>query len=177
MLFKRQNKLHLKHRIRNFFAPAKGLKRGFKYMWRRVWRIKASPYAIAFGVAAGGFASCTPFLGLHFVIAAVIAYIFSANLLASALGTAIGNPLSFPFIWITIKQVGDYILGNPEIIDQPVRLSKHMFRNGWQDMWLTLKPMIIGSVPVGLLVGGIMYFLVYRAVKIYQHARARKFES
>lgn len=177
MLFKRRKELKRGQKVQNFFSPVKGLKRSYIYIWRRIWRINASPYAIAFGVAAGGFASCTPFLGLHFVIAAVIAYIFKGNLFASALGTAVGNPFTFPFIWVTVKKIGDFLLGNHNIIDVPVRLTKHMFRNGLDGMWMTFKPMIIGSIPLGLLVGSIMYFIAYRAVKIYQHARAKKFKS
>lgn len=177
MLFKRRSDLNRSQKVRNFFAPVKGLKRGYVYIWRRIWRINATPYAIAFGVAAGGFASCTPFLGLHFVIAAFLAYLFKANLFASALGTAVGNPLTFPFIWLTVKKIGDFVLGNDHIIDMPIRLSKHMFRGGFENMWMTLKPMIIGSLPLGLLVGSIMYFIAYRAVKLYQYARKKKFNS
>ncbi|PCI85612.1 MAG: hypothetical protein COB24_12535 [Hyphomicrobiales bacterium] len=177
MLFKRRDKLKKRQKLANFFAPTKGLKRSFVYIWRRIWRINATPYAIAFGVAAGGFASCTPFLGLHFVIAAVIAYIFSANLLASALGTAIGNPLTFPFIWFAIKKIGDFILGNERIPNEQIHITKHMFHNGWDGMWLTLKPMIIGAIPLGLLVGAVMYFIVYRAVVLYQKARSHRFKS
>ena len=177
MLFKRRVELKKRQKIANFFAPSKGLWRSFKYIWRRIWRINATPYAIAFGVAAGGFASCTPFLGLHFVIAAVIAYVFSASLLASALGTAIGNPITFPFIWYIIRKIGDFILGNDHIPTEQIHITKHMFRNGWDGMWLSLKPMIIGSVPLGLLVGGILYFIVYRAVVLYQKPRKHKFKS
>lgn len=177
MLFKRRKKLNKGQKLQNFFSPIKGLKRGYIYIWRRIWRINATPYAIAFGVAAGGFASCTPFLGLHFVIAAAIAYIFSANLLASALGTAIGNPVTFPFIWYAIKKIGDYLLGNELILDEKVRVAHHMFHGGFDTMWFNFKPMIIGSVPLGLVVGGIMYFIVYRAVVLYQKARKHKLKS
>ncbi|NRA89065.1 MAG: DUF2062 domain-containing protein [Rhizobiales bacterium] len=177
MLFKRRKKLHLKQKFRNFFVPAKGIKRGFTYIWRRIWRINATPYAIAFGCAAGAFASCTPFLGFHFVIAAIIAFIFRANLLASALGTAIGNPLTFPFVWFIIHKIGRFILNYKDIDTDKVKFGWHMFDGGWSETWVILKPMLIGSVPFGLLVGGVTYFLVYRAVTIYQNARSNKFKS
>lgn len=177
MLFKRRKNLNRSQKIQNFFAPVKGLKRGYVYIWRRIWRINATPYAIAFGVAAGGFASCTPFLGFHFIIAAAIAFIFGANLFASALGTAVGNPLTFPFIYAIDKKIGDFILGKPETIGDATRIPHHFFKNGWDGMWLSLKPYIIGAVPLGLLLGAIMYFIVYRAVKLYQKSRINKFKS
>ena len=54
---------------------------------------------VAAGVAAGAFTSFTPFMGLHFLFAALFAWAIRGNLLASALGTFVGNPLTFPFIW------------------------------------------------------------------------------
>ncbi len=177
MLFKRRNKLQIKQKIGNFFVPIKGLRRSFIYIWRRIWRINATPYAIAFGVAAGVFASCTPFLGFHFIIAAAIAFLFKSNLLASALGTAVGNPISFPFIWYTIYRIGNTILGTEILPREQIHFGRKLFHSGYGEMWGIFKPMIIGGIPLGLLVGAISYFIVYRAVSIYQKARYDKFNS
>lgn len=177
MLFKRRDKLKPHQKVRNFFAPSKGLRRGFKYIWQRISRIKATPYAIAFGVAAGSFASCTPFFGFHFIIAAVIAYAFKGNLVASALGTFVGNPLTFPIFWVINSRIGGFVLGNDVVIPLPSgKHQKHFFK-GFEEMWVNLKPIIIGSVPLGLVVGAIMYFIVYRTVKLYQERRSHKFKS
>jgi hypothetical protein len=35
----------------------------------------------------------------HFVLSALLAYIARANIIASAIGTVVGNPWTFPFIW------------------------------------------------------------------------------
>ncbi len=81
-------------------------------MTKRILRITASPHAIAAGVAAGVFTSFTPFMGLHFLVAFVLAFVLRGNMIASALGTFFGNPLSFPLIWAATFSTGNFVLGN-----------------------------------------------------------------
>ncbi len=57
------------------------------------------------------FSSCTPFLGFHILVAMLIAWVIRGNLIASALGTFIGNPITFPVIWLVVFEVGRYIVG------------------------------------------------------------------
>ena len=71
--------------------------RSGQYVTKRILRLTATPHAVAAGVAAGAFTSFTPFMGLHFLLAAVLAWMVRGNLLAPALGTFVGNPLTFPF--------------------------------------------------------------------------------
>ena len=73
MLFRRRKKADLLERARTFFWPRRSFLRSAQYFIKRVLRLSATPHAIAAGVAAGVFASFTPFLGFHFVIAAGLA--------------------------------------------------------------------------------------------------------
>ena len=50
------------------------------------------------GVSAGVFISFLPIPGFHFLLAALVAWCLAGNVVASALGTAFGNPLTFPVI-------------------------------------------------------------------------------
>ena len=68
----------------------------------------ASPNAIALGFACGSMVSFTPLLGLHFILAIVFAYLIRGNLIAALLGTIVGNPITFPFIWGMIYKVGAF---------------------------------------------------------------------
>ena len=80
--------------------PRRSLSRSLQYFWKRILRLRATPHAIAAGVAAGAFAAFLPFLGLHVLIAAGLAWVLRGNMIAAALGTAaVGNPLSYPLIW------------------------------------------------------------------------------
>ncbi len=61
-------------------------------MKKRVLRLRATPHAIAAGVAAGVFATFTPLLGFHFAMAFVIAYLVRGSLPAAALGASSAIP-------------------------------------------------------------------------------------
>ena len=69
----------------------------------------ASPHAIASGFACGSMVSFTPLLGFHFLLAIVFAYLIRGNFVAALLGTIVGNPITFPFIWGLIYKVGAFV--------------------------------------------------------------------
>ena len=72
--------------------------------------MSGSTHALSLGMACGAAASMTPFLGLHFIIAAVLAYLVRGNLFTSAIGTLVGNPWSFPLIWAADNYVGSFVI-------------------------------------------------------------------
>ena len=74
--------------------------------------------SIAIGVASGVAASFLPFIGLHFLIAALIALLLRGNVLASAIGTFFGNPWTFLFIWVSDYRVGLWLLQQSGYADQ-----------------------------------------------------------
>jgi uncharacterized protein (DUF2062 family) len=93
MLFRRRKPLTLKEKLREHLWPRKGFSRSFLYFRKRLVRLAASPHSVAAGFAAGIIVSWTPFIGVHFVMAIVIAYLVGGNVLAAALGClAAGNP-------------------------------------------------------------------------------------
>jgi hypothetical protein len=111
MLFRRRQPAALSNRLRVALWPRHSWSRSARYFAKRVLRLSGSPHAVAAGVAAGVFASFTPFLGFHFIIGIAIAFLIGGNFLAAALGTAFGNPITFPIIWATTYKVGGLILG------------------------------------------------------------------
>ena len=112
MVFKRRDKPPLISRIRELVLPRRGWRRGFEYLGHRVRRLPDTPHRIALGVACGVFSSFTPFYGLHFVFALVVARAIRANMIAALIGTAAGNPLTFPFIAPVALGLGRRILGH-----------------------------------------------------------------
>jgi uncharacterized protein (DUF2062 family) len=75
------------------------LRRFFSYYKFKLARLPASSYAISAGFACGSMVSFTPLIGFHFVLAVMFAYLLRANYIAALIGTIVGNPISFPFIW------------------------------------------------------------------------------
>jgi uncharacterized protein (DUF2062 family) len=152
--------------------------RSARYFSKRVLRLTASPHAIALGFAAGAFASFTPFIGLHFILSFVIAYIIGGNMLAAALGTAVGNPLTFPLIWATTYKVGTWVAyGEAKTLstgDMNRHLGGGVLEKSIDVILPLIKPMLIGSVPLGLIAGTLFYFVVFYSVRTYQRARAHR---
>jgi len=180
MLFQRRNRPSQFQRLRVAVWPRHSWSRSTRYFSKRVLRLTATPHAIAIGFAAGACASFTPFIGFHFIIAFALAYAVGGNLIASALGTSVGNPLTFPFIWAITYKVGTYILsgeapkGNPEIHHQ---FQEHMLQKSLDVLLPLVKPMLVGAVPLGLITGTVCYFVVYQSVQVYQARRRRRLEK
>ena len=182
MLFRRRQGLSILQRMLIFLWPRRGMQRGWRYIWHRVARISASPHAIALGFAVGAFVSFTPFIGLHFIIAALSALVVGGSIVASALGTAVGNPLTFPFIWLATYNLGALLLGYRQrtrlFIDLPDGMFLLLFTDPGE-FWRVLGagvgpyllPMMVGSVPLGLACGLAVYFIVRSAVAGYQRRR------
>ena len=145
--------------------------RSGKYFIKRVLRLSGSPYVIASGVAAGVFTSFTPFLGFHFLISWAIAFAIGGNLLAAAIGTGVGNPITFPFIWGATYTTGSFLTGQPIVHGQLHRLKHDLFTESFSTIWPTLKVMAVGAVPLGLVFALIFYFLTRKAAVAYQNRR------
>lgn len=175
MLFRRRKPADTWERIRTALWPRRSFWRSAQYFIKRVLRLTATPHAIAAGVAAGVFASFTPFVGFHFVIAAAIAWIIGGNVIASAFGTAIGNPLTFPFIWGATLQAGRFILHAPHNPGDEVRVGSMLRHLEFSQLWEPLlKPMTVGSIPIGIGVGICFYLLTRQATQTVREQRRKR---
>ncbi|WP_417681954.1 DUF2062 domain-containing protein [Roseibium sp.] len=174
MLFRRRTKPTNIERLRVAVWPRHSWSRSTRYFGKRVLRLTATPHAIAIGFAAGAFASFTPLVGFHFILAFLIAYIVRGNLIASALGTSVGNPLTFPFIWASTFKIGQWILRSdaaPAAHNIHKEFAKRLLDSSLDVLLPMFKPMLVGAVPLGLITGVICYVLVYKSVEVYQTRR------
>ena len=168
MLFKRHKKLHPVHHVRNAIWPKLGWGRAARYLLHRVGRLPATPYGIAAGFACGAAISFTPFMGFHIASAALIAWLIRGNVLASALGTVVGNPWTFPFIWMWIFHFGNWVLQTDATQTAPNSLTFQLILD--HPDWL-LWPMTVGGVPTAILVWFVFYWPIRQIVANYQHRR------
>ena len=176
-MFNRRIKPDLITILRNFIWPKMGPKRTLKYWLHRISRIPDSTYAISAGIAFGASISFTPFVGLHFVLAGLFAWVFRANIIASAIGTIVGNPWTFPFIWIWIYQLGVWmgIGGIPDALRQQhfselfgkilTALPKLDFSYLLEFAWPIFSPMLAGAIPTGIITWIGFYFLSKLVIK------------
>ena len=158
-------------RIRNFVWPRKGFSRVGSYLRHRVGRLPGTPHSIALGFAAGVGTSFTPLVGLHILLAATLVWPFGGSLIAAAIGSLVGNPWTFPFMWIASYTTGCWLIGqDPRAITfEGVNLPFL-----WEHKLEILVPWLVGSVPMGLAGALAFYFPVRSAVTVYQAKRRER---
>jgi uncharacterized protein (DUF2062 family) len=160
--------------LRELVWPSAGWHRSSRYLAHRVRRLPDTPYRIAAGFACGAAISITPFLGFHFVLSALLAWSLRANILASAFGTVVGNPWTFPLIFWWTYELGNAMMGEfggrgelPEELTVSFLLHHP---------WRVLLPMFLGSVPTAIVVWVLSFWLVRMTVSGYRRARQHRLE-
>ena len=176
-MFKRRNPQTTLEKWQQFIWPREGWTRALKYTWQRTIRLNGSAHSIALGLAAGAFVSASPFIGMHLLIAALIAWVFGGNIIASAVGTWAGNPLSFPFIWLTTFNIGHLMLGTEDKAGDLPELSFGLFIDAPMSALLpVILPMAVGGLVVGTVMAVAAYYPSLWAVRFYQKRRRDKLQ-
>lgn len=155
-----------------------------RYLWHRVLRLHGTPYSIAAGIACGAAVSFTPLIGGHFVFAALVAWLVGGNIVASLIGTAVGNPWTFPFIWLWTFKLGSGMIGRPaagvaappefsgvfaDLIEGLLRF--HFDAAFLHKLWMVWWPMMLGSIPSMIAVWLATYLMLRPVIAAYQHRR------
>ena len=182
-MFRRRLNLNFFQRAWQLLWPRSGWLRSTHYLLHRIRRLPGTPYAIAGGFACGAAVSFTPFVGLHFVMAALLAWAMRCSILASAIGTAVGNPWTFPFIWVWVYNLGHWMgageaAGSADSLDFGAQFAAMMeaflradFAYHWNIAWPILWPMLAGGIPTAIVVWFVFYLPLREAIAAYQHRR------
>lgn len=194
MVFKRRDRRSLWRTVREFVWPRGGWRRAFHYVRHRLHRLPDAPHRIARGVFAGVMVSFSPFFGLHFLLAALIALIIRGNVVAALLATFVGNPLTFVGIATLSLETGRLVLGR---MGEDGALNHRSLGGKFVDAWGDLKgnflsmftgsgaewdklhvffhdiffPYMIGGLIVGPIAGLVFYYLSLPIITAYQHRR------
>ncbi|WP_306024610.1 DUF2062 domain-containing protein [Oceaniradius stylonematis] len=175
MLFKRRQQEDRLTRLRVSVLPRRNYARSTRYFAKRVLRIRATPHAIAAGVAAGAFASFTPLMGFHFILSFLIAFLVRGSMIAAAFGTAVGNPLTFPMIWASTLGLGRWMLGIDANGADGKEFGAAFAAEGFAALWQPfIKPMLVGGIPLGLVAGLVFYLLTRFGLTAFQTRRAAR---
>tara|TARA_B110000027_G_scaffold47426_1_gene52053 strand:- start:1150 stop:1497 length:348 start_codon:yes stop_codon:yes gene_type:complete len=113
--------------------------------------------------------SFTPLLGLHFFLAVIFAFLIRGNFIASLLGTAIGNPISFPFIWGLIYNIGAFVTSKSSINLQS-KISVDLILNETYEVFI---PMLIGGAIIAIPVWLLTYFIMYSLIASYKKTKKK----
>ena len=192
-MFKRRERRSLFRFFYEVIFSLKGISRAIGYVGIRLKRIPDTPHKISLGMSCGIFASFTPLFGLHFLIAGLLSYVLRANVLASLIGTFIGNPITFPIITVFNLKLGEWILGSNEyssgdggkifegFLDFIFLIYKSLFTEGSigensvprmnEFLYGVFIPYSLGGLILGISVAIISYFLLRPLVSTYKKKR------
>ena len=192
-MFKRRERRSIFRFFNEVIFSLKGISRAIGYVGIRLKRIPDTPHKISLGMSCGIFASFTPLFGLHFLIAGLLSYVLRANVLASLIGTFIGNPITFPIITVFNLKLGEWILGSNEyssgdggkifegFLDFIFLIYKSLFTEGSigensvprmnEFLYGVFIPYSLGGLILGISVAIISYFLLRPLVSTYKKKR------
>ncbi len=163
--------------LKEIFWPSMGWVRAALYTKHRIIRLSDSNHKIALGLAFGAAVSFTPIVGTHFIQAGLFAYMFRANLIASLVGTFVGNPWTFPFMWWASISFGSFLfslLGLPASTNLPDHMDFnalwHIITN---EPFRIFLPWLVGGYLIALISMPINYMIFYNLVKGAKLARKK----
>jgi len=176
-MFKRRDPRTILQNIREVFWPSMGWIRACRYVKYRVTRLSDTSQKIALGLAIGAGISFTPFLGTHFIQAGFLAYALRANFLAALIGTFVGNPWTFPFMWWAAMAFGSFLF---QIFGLPASatLPDHMTFSVMIDLiknepFRIFAPWFVGGYLIAFLSLPLSYMFFYKLVSGAKIARKK----
>ena len=131
----------------------KKLLRIIKLQKYKIIKIKDFPESVAVGMAWGVAVSFTPLLGFHLIICYLGTWFMKGNLIAATVGTIIGNPWTFPFIFYL-----DYKLGTTIFLDRIdfYEFKISFFVEHFEDLFY---PTLLGSFPIAVIVWFVTFYI------------------
>jgi uncharacterized protein (DUF2062 family) len=162
-------------RIRAVVWPERGFRRLFAYLLQRIARMPGSILSISIGAACGVAVSFTPFIGFHLLLGWFLAYLMRGNMLATTIGTIVGNPWTFPFILAADFKIGSWTLTqfgfSPPLVD--VTFVQIIAEPGTYLMPL-LMPLMMGGLVLSVIVWFASFGAFYWMLTGWRRHRAKR---
>jgi len=149
--------------------------------FRRLLAIDDPPERTALAFSIGVFIAFSPFLGLHTIMATLVAFIFRFNKVAIYAGTFINNPLLtlVPIIVVSYA-VGALVLGRPlgippeglELLKNPRIFTSEYYREIFVHSRYLVEPFAVGGMILSVVCSLVAYPLTLRALRAYRSRKA-----
>ena len=141
---------------------------------RRLLAIDDPPERTALAFSIGVFIAFSPFLGLHTIMATILAFAFRFNKLAIYAGTFVNNPfLTLVPIILASYAVGAFLMGKPlavpaeglELLKHPRLLTGMWWNQLFKQSWDVLFPFAIGGLLLSVVCSLAAYPLTLRFLR------------
>ena len=149
--------------------------------FRRLLAIDDPPERTALAFSIGVFIAFSPFLGLHTIMATLVAFIFRFNKVAIYAGTFINNPfLTLVPIIVVSYAVGALVLGRPmgippegvELLKNPRIFTSEYYREIFVHSRYIVEPFAVGGTILSVVCSLVAYPLTLRALRAYRSRKA-----
>ena len=153
----------------------------FRATLRRLLAIDDPPERTALAFSIGVFIAFSPFLGLHTIMATVLAFAFRFNKIAIYAGTFVNNPfLTLVPIIIASYAVGAFLMGKPlalpaegmELLKHPQLLTGDWWRQLLKQSGNVLIPFSIGGMVLSVVCSLAAYPLTLRFLRARTKSKA-----
>jgi hypothetical protein len=135
-----------------------------RQQWNRLLSLEARPESVALGFALGLFLGFTPLFGLKTLLVLLLAMLFRCSKLAALIGCTLHDVLwpFAPFLLRAEYQLGYWCLSNPHHFAPKLHLGHVPLHAAlsWSSIFTTAKPLLIGSVILGIPTAAVSYFAV-----------------
>ena len=155
----------------------------FRSTFRRLLALDDPPERTALAFSLGVFVAFSPFLGLHTILATLIAFVFRFNKVAVYSGTFINNPF-FTLVPIIIASyaIGAFVLGRPlripqagvELLRHPHPLTASYYHQIFQESWDIVWPFSIGAMMLSVVCSLIAYPVTSSLLRARRRSQAAK---
>lgn len=155
----------------------------FRSTLRRLLAIDEPPERTALAFSVGVFIGLSPFLGLHTILATVIAVVFRFNKIAIYTGTFLNNPLLtlLPII-VASYAIGAFLMGRPlkipnegvELLKNPSIFSRSYYEQIFLESWHIVEPFAIGATLLSVVCSVLAYPLTLHALRAYRRQRGTR---
>jgi len=155
----------------------------FKDKFRGIFKVKDTPHHIALAFAVGVFMGISPLLGLHYIGAFFLAWLFRLNKLVALIGVSVNNPwtivpISTSSVWIGAKLIGikqvlpDVDWGNVtliSIIGKFTDIDKFIYMV--RDLMPLIASFFVGSFVICIFSSIASYFIILSLAVKYRKAQ------
>ncbi len=153
----------------------------FRAAFRRLLAVDDPPERTALAFSVGVFIAFSPFLGLHTLMATLIAFWFRFNKVAIYTGTFINNPfLTLVPITVASYAVGALLMGRPvalpagalELLKEPHLLTASYWRQLLDRLWEVVVPFSVGASVLSVVCSLAAYPVTLKLLRA--HARRKE---
>jgi uncharacterized protein (DUF2062 family) len=138
----------------------------FRSSFRRLLALDDPPERTALAFSIGVFIAFSPLLGMHTILATLVAFLFRFNKIAVYTGTFLNNPfITLVPIIISSYAIGAFLLGRPlripaqglALLQQPHLLTAEYYRKVFHESWYIVWPFTIGGTVLAVVCSLIAY--------------------